>query len=348
MAIAPMADRIWISRVSNLVLRMARHYGACGIRSIAALLLAAALSLAAAAASARPFFCVLVPHFKDEYWLSVGYGLEQEAARKDVALLFFEAGGYNARARQIEQLETCAARGVDAILIGAVTSDHPDLMREIARVAKGIPVFGLVNELHSDALSGRIGVDWRDMGEAVGRHLATLHPEGTAAKTAVFISGPSAAGWTAPLEDGLRRGLAGSAVTILEVFGADTGLRQQLAQVQIALDRYPDVDYLIGSAPAVEAAIGVLAADTGRRRPVLLSTYVSHTIKRGLMNGSVMAAPFDDPELQGEMAINQAVSGTSPGPSDRSAGPEVVLLVGRDETLVDVRVSPDDYFPTIQ
>ncbi len=97
------------------------------------------------------------------------------------------------------------------------------------------------------------------MGYAVGKYLSAVHPAGSPEKTAVFLTGPAEAGWTLPLETGLRNGLAKSSVRILEVLGADTGIRQQLVLAEIALDRHPDVDYLIGSAPAIEAAIGLLA-----------------------------------------------------------------------------------------
>lgn len=293
-------------------------------------------------------FCVLVPHFKDEYWLSVGYGLEKEAERQNVDLLFYEAGGYRALAQQIEQLFACAERGVDAILIGAVASDHPDLTDAITQVAPTVPVFGLVNELHAEVLGGRVGVDWQDMGYAIGRHLTERHPEGSPPKTAVFLSGPREAGWTGPLEAGLRMGLSGSAVAILEVFGADTGLRQQLALVETALQRHPEADYLIGSAPAVEAAMGLLENSADPDPPLLVSTYISQTILRGLMNGSVLAAAFDDPMQQGVLAIRQAAAGIPPVRNAPAIGPEIVLLTRAGRELQQVRISPADYFPALQ
>ncbi len=53
---------------------------------------------AAGGASAQPVaptkgkrVCVVVPHFKDEYWLSVGYGLIEEARLTGTELLIFRA-----------------------------------------------------------------------------------------------------------------------------------------------------------------------------------------------------------------------------------------------------------------
>lgn len=299
-------------------------------------------------ADTRRLFCALVPHFKDDYWLSVGFGLEQEAARQNVELLFFEAGGYRASATQIAQLDTCVAQNVDAILIGAVTSDHPALTDAVARVAQRVPVFGLVNALQSDTLSGHVGVDWRDMGAVVGRHLRKLHPEGSAPKTALFLTGPAEAGWTGPLEAGLRNGLEESSVKILEVFQADTGLRAQLDLVETALLRHPNADYLIGDAPAIEAAFGLFATETYPIRPVLVSTYISHAILRGLQNGHVLAASFDDPVQQGIMAIRLASVAKSTPNRQSVLGPNVKLLTRDDHNFEHIHLSPADYFPALQ
>ncbi|AVL54838.1 TMAO reductase system periplasmic protein TorT [Roseobacter denitrificans] len=329
---------------------MTGHYGATGIGTIATFCLALTLSVTAlppsAAAQAHKVFCALVPHFKDEYWLSVGFGLEQEAQRNNTDILFFEAGGYGDPAVQIDQLETCVTRGVDAILIGAVASDHNGLTEAIERAARDVPVFGLVNAVHSDALAGRVGVDWRDMGYLLGQHLSTLHPAGSPAQTAVLVTGPAGSGWTGPLEAGLREGLARSSVTILDVLGADTGLRHQLALSEQALERHPGANYLIGSAPAIEAALGLLATRPHRDKPVLVATYVNHTVKRGLMNASVLAASFDDPMVQARMAIKMAAS--APARSAQTLGPKVVVLTNSDDNLTEVRMSPADYFPALQ
>ncbi|WP_113911587.1 TMAO reductase system periplasmic protein TorT [Roseovarius dicentrarchi] len=341
-----MAESIWISLLSNLARRIFRQYVAACAGTIAAtgIFLAGFLPLAAGAAT--PLYCVLVPHFKDDYWLSVGYGLEQEAQLQGARLLFFEAGGYEARAAQVAQLNACLSEGADAILIGAVTSDHSELIGAIAQVAPKVPVFGLVNALHSNALSGRTGVDWRDMGRVIGDHLSRLHPAGSAARTAIFITGPDEAGWTGPLEAGLRGALAESSVSIAQVFVADTGIKPQLEQVETALARYPQADYLIGSAPAIEAAIGLLATRPAAPRPKLVATYVSHTVIRALINGSVTAASFDDPVLQARMAIRQIASG--PLTSQRNVVPEVVLLTPEDDIADAVQISPPDYFPAVQ
>lgn len=292
--------------------------------------------------------CVLVPHFKDEYWLSVGYGLEQEASQNDIALLFYEAGGYQSLAEQIAQLKDCAERGVDAILLGAVSSDHPELLSTIHDVSRDIPVFGLVNELASKDLSGRIGVDWEEMGLVLGRYLTETYPAGMTVRKAILISGPAESGWVGPLEQGLHMGLTNSGIEIVEAFRADTGLRQQLSAVEKAFSAFPEVDLVIGSAPAVEAAIGLMRATNRHTKVALASTYISHTIKRAVMNGRVLAVPFDDPRQQGVLAIRQMLRVLEQGRPAGFEGPEILLINGPNKRIGSVVLSPADYFPVIQ
>ena len=70
-----------------------------------------ALGLAVVAAGATlaqtppPRICVIVPLFKDEFWLSVGYGLQQAADAAGAELLVHESGGYHGLVRQIALLD---------------------------------------------------------------------------------------------------------------------------------------------------------------------------------------------------------------------------------------------------
>ncbi|MEM9577795.1 MAG: TMAO reductase system periplasmic protein TorT [Pseudomonadota bacterium] len=333
--------------MSKLVLCIFERYaGALG--SAILLLLLGATTIAPAGAQTAGTLCVLVPHFKDDYWLSVAFGLEEEAARQNVDLILFEAGGYQALDAQIDQIRTCADMNLDGILLGAVSSDHPDLLLAVSDATVATPVYGLVNELHSDALSGRIGVDWRDMGRGLGAHLATRFPTGTPSKTAVLISGPEESGWASPLETGLRAALAGSAVEIVQVYNADTGLREQLDLVQRALSDHRDIDLLIGSAPAIEAAMGIATTRAASEHwPLLFSTYVNHNTKRGLLSGSISAAPFDDPSRQGVLAIRQAIAALEPRESGEAVGPPITLLEHGGAAVADILVSPPGYFPEL-
>ncbi len=346
-----MNERVCVSLLSKLVFFIPARYARPLFSAILAGFLVVSTSASTLAQNARDTdqtLCVLVPHFKDDYWLSVAFGLEQEAERQSVDLELFEAGGYQALKTQIAQIEECAERRMSGILLGAVSSDHPDLLAALSDATRSTLLFGLVNELHSDVLSGRVGVDWRDMGHILGLHLAARFPKGSAPMKAALVSGPVESGWAAPLEAGLRKGLSDSAVEIVQVYGADTGLRQQLDLVQEALLDYPEIDILIGSAPAVEAAMGVFRTRApGANQPLLFSTYVNHSTKRGLLNGNIQAAPFDDPTLQGILAVRLAVAVLDRSHTENHTGPPITLLAQGEDDVKNVMLSPPGYFPEL-
>lgn len=302
------------------------------------------LSLFSAGAATARDLCVLVPHFKDEYWLSVAYGIETRAREKGLTVRFFEAGGYQALLSQIEQIAACEKRDADSILIGAVSSDDRTLLAAVRRAAARRPVIGLVNELHSDALMARVGVDWSEMGRLLGQHLSTLFPAGGPSRHAVLLTGPRQSGWTAPLETGLRRGLQRSSVSIETVLGADTGNAEQLRILEQALAQGPAPDLVIGSAPAIEAAMAL-----GRRSkdtPLLVATYISHSVARGLVNGRVAAAPFDNPMLQGTLAVDAAAAAMDGVATPGLTGPPIVVVTAGTAPAA-LNMSPADYFPAL-
>ena len=286
--------------------------------------------------------CVVVPHFKDEYWLSVGYGLKQEALKTETDLLVYESGGYHALTRQIMQLDNCVKLGVDAILFGSVSEDAPELLGAVERVAQTVPVVALVNELRSPHLSGAVGVDWRDMGKSIGQYLAISHPIGSDPISAVLITGSLDSGWSPILEAGLQEGLEDSSVEIVHTGRSDTGMREQLVLVEAALNIFPDIDLIIGSAPAIEGAMG-LVANSEAVSPSLVSTYISHSVRRGLLSEAVDAVAFDDPVQQGRMGIRVALDAQKGHYSTEILGPEIELAVSGADQVVNIDLSPAEF-----
>lgn len=316
--------------------------------SAAAIGLCAAAPVVQAETGARSgTICIVVPHFKDEYWLSVGFGLREEARAAGVDLMIHESGGYHALDRQVALLETCRTAGAGAVLLGAVSSDDPLLLQAVTRTADAMPVLALVNELRATDLAGAIGVDWRDMGRAVGDFLAQRHPMGSAPVTVGFVTGPEDSGWSPLLEGGLRAGLNGSAVTIAITRHADTGLREQLREVEQVLSHAPAIDYLVGTAPAIEGAMG-LAARTDGAFPQLIATYVSHSVRRGLRNGQVVAVPFDDPVAQGRLGVRLALQAIQGQRVEGMQGPAIRLLSAETAQEDPVTLSPADLQLTIE
>ncbi|MDA5095620.1 TMAO reductase system periplasmic protein TorT [Aliiroseovarius sp. KMU-50] len=335
--------------MSKRVLCMARAYVRGGLAAIS-LLIVGLVSDAIPPAKAQGVthvdgaktgpICVVVPHFKDEYWLSVGFGLVEEAKVTGAEILLYESGGYHALQRQISLLSDCVDRGARAILLGAVSADAPQLLNTVEMTAREVPVVALVNALNSNHLSGAVGVDWGDMGRVIGQFMNRIYPEGQNAVPAALITGPDLSGWSPLLEAGLWTGAGQTAARFDFIGRSDTGLREQLAQVEQAMISVDQLAVLVGSAPAIEGAMGLLANADAEKTPVLISTYVSHSVRRGLQSGAVRAVAFDDPIEQGRLGIRLALAAERGTFTNEIVGPEIQLITAQSDAAWQIELAP--------
>lgn len=296
--------------------------------------------------AAKPWrLCVIYPHLKDAYWLSVNYGMVEEARRLGVTFDLYEAGGYPNLKRQIEQVETCGKRKMDAVILGPVS--YEGLTPSVVRIARQMPVIAAVNDMDDAGVTAKSSVSWREMGAAAGREIARRHPKGSAPVRLAWFPGPKGAGWVQFVDRGFMEALAESSAEIVATRFGDTGLEQQVLLVEDVLDRVPDIDYLVGSGPMAEAAVSVLRARRLGGRIGIVSTYVSHGVYRGIKRGRILAAPTDFAVLQGRLAVEFAVRAIEGKLTIRHAGPRIVTLtpenidsIGTAESLAPASFVP--------
>ncbi len=296
--------------------------------------------------AARPWrFCVLYPHLKDAYWLSVNYGMVEEARRLGVAFDVFEAGGYPNLSRQIEQLKGCASDEFDAVILGTVS--YAGLTAEVERIARLKPVIAAVNDIDDSGITAKASVPWTEMGAAAGRFLAQRHPKGSPPVTVAWFPGPQGAGWVTFVEAGFRKGLSDSSAEIVMTRFGDTGTEEQVLLVEEVLEAMPDVDYLVGSGPMAEAAVPILRARGLEGKVGVVSTYMSHAVYRGLMRKRILGAPTDSPVMQGRLAIEMAVRSLEGSLEVRHAGPKIAIVTpdqGSD-AIIESSLAPASFVP---
>jgi len=268
--------------------------------------------------------CVLYPHLKDAYWLSVNYGMVEEARRLGVSFVLYEAGGYPNLTRQIEQVGACGQRDMDALIVGTVS--YEGLTPAIAELAQHMPVIAAVNDIADTGVTAKASVSWREMGAAAGRVIAERHPPGSPPVRLAWFPGPEGAGWVKFVEQGFRAAVADSSAQIVVTKFGDTGLEQQVLLVEDVLDEFTDIDYVVGSGPMAEAAVSVLRARGLSDLIGIVSTYMSHAVYRGILRGRILAAPTDFPAWQGRLAIEQAVRALEGQLVVVHAGPRIVTV----------------------
>lgn len=301
--------------------------------------------LPASPAKASWTLCVSYPHLKDAYWLSVNYGMVEEASRLGVGLKLVEAGGYPNLQRQIDQVNQCVNEGADALILGTV-SFH-GMTPTVLSVAKSMPVLATVNDISDHGISAKAGVSWYEMSAVVGRWLAKRHPSGSKPVNVAWFPGPSGAGWVGFHDRGFRESISNSAINILETYWGDTGKEIQRTLVQQALDNHSKIDYIVGNALMAEAAISVLRKRELSNQVSIISTYFTHGVSRGIKRGKILLAPTDAPVVQGRLSINQAVRILEGRPFTRHAGPEIRLLNSDNisDQLLGESLAPPTFLP---
>ena len=289
--------------------------------------------------------CVLYPHLKDAYWLSVNYGMVTESRRLGVSFDLYEAGGYPNLTRQIDQLRTCGSDDFDAVILGAVS--YEGLTPTVIEVAAKKPVIAAVNDIDDTGITAKASVPWYEMGAAAGRVIATAHPKGSPPVRVAWFPGPEGAGWVTFVEAGFMAAMADSSAQIVATRHGDTGLEEQVLLVEDVLDQVPDLDYLIGSGPMAEAAVPILRARGLTGQVQVVSTYLSHAVYRGILRDRILAAPTDFAVRQGELSIEMTVRAlegqlTTPhaGPVIQTVTPDTIAAIGTTGSLAPASFTP--------
>lgn len=276
--------------------------------------------------------CVLFPHLKDSFWVAVAYGVVSEAERQNVSMTLYEAGGYSNLPRQLSQFDDCVAAKADAIVVGAIS--EAGLAQKIAEARKkGIPVIGTVNPIQNAETTGKMFVDFPTMSGQTGRYLTRKAADG--AKVVAF-PGPAGSGWAEAYAQGFKDSLKDSKVEVLDTRFGDTGVNAQLQLVQDALQAYPDLTVLWGTAPTAEAAIGAVA-EVGREKDVMiLSTYENQAMLDALNAGKIIGFATQYPVLQGRVGIDMAVRALQKQPVMAFAQPVPAVITQDTMKAIDM------------
>ncbi|SMO94468.1 TMAO reductase system periplasmic protein TorT [Paracoccus laeviglucosivorans] len=290
--------------------------------------------------------CVLYPHLKDAYWLSVNYGMVEEARRLGVGFDLFEAGGYPNLERQIAQLRECADQRYDAVVIGTVS--YAGLTPVLTEIARAKPVIAVVNDIDPSPLTAKASVPWTEMGRAAGRELARLHPKGTPTVDIAWFPGPHGAGWVTFVDAGFRQALEESSARIVRVMYGDTGREAQAQLVEQLLSDGQHLDYLVGSGPMAEVAISILRNQAATEKTGIISTYMSHGVYRGIRRGRIVSAPADAPVIQGKLGIEMSIRTLEGKLSIIHAGPAINIITSDNADRFDrsANLAPASFLPT--
>jgi protein TorT len=291
--------------------------------------------------------CVSFPHMKDAYWMAVDYGVVAESERLGVKMNLVEAGGYTNLNKQISQIEDCVAAGAQGVVIGAISYDGlNNLVAEIK--GKGIPVIDVINGMSSPDLAAKSLVSFGEMGFKAGEYIAKMHPAGSGKVKVAWFPGPPGAGWVEAGNTGFLEAVKGSDIEVVDTKYGDTGKEIQAKLVEDTLEAYPDIQYIVGTSPTAEAAIGILR-DRGLEDKIkVLAYYFTPGVYQGIKDGRMLAAPTDSAVIQGRVAIDQMVRILEGQPYEKHVGPALYVIDDNNINSFDrdSSLAPDDFKPT--
>ena len=250
--------------------------------------------------------CVLYPHTSDPYYLAMTYGALNEAKAKGASLNVNAAGGYTELPKQISQMEDCAAQGADGIFLVAISATG--LNRTIETVTgKGIPVAIAGGDVDSPKISAKALGQYVDAGKMVGDYMNKLHAKGSAKVKVLWFGGPEGPRWSRDALDGFTKSVEGNdAIEVTKVIWGEPEKAAQIPLIEDALQTYPDVNYIAGVAPAIEAAEQVLK-EKNRTDVKLLSFYITPEVEKAVREGRVLGVVSDFTAAQARVGIDQLI-----------------------------------------
>ncbi len=287
--------------------------------------------------------CVLFPHLQDSYWVSVNYGIVEEAKRLGVKVTVFQAGGYTALPKQISQYDDCVASGADAILISAIS--EAGVAAKIGEgMGKGIVNVAVANPILETPITARVTPDFYQKGFQTGEYVKKYL--GDKQGSAVAFPGPQGSGWAETYMSGFRDSTKTGNVTLqAEMFG-EASVPAQLQLVEDALQTYPDINVIWGGAPTAEAAIGAVA-DAGLDGITIMSSYENQTMLKAVKDGQVLGFATEYPVIMGRIGVDLAVRALENKPLEKVLLVAPGIVTGENVEKIDTTqiFAPDGYRP---
>ncbi|MCL2657135.1 MAG: TMAO reductase system periplasmic protein TorT [Betaproteobacteria bacterium] len=255
----------------------------------------------------RPWqICVSFPHMKDPFFLAANYGVIEEAKRLGVKVQVLDAGGYTELSQQISQVQNCVVGGANAVVLTAISRESMgNLLNALKQ--KNVKVVDAINGVASDDVAARVLTSPYDEALHIGQYMAREHPAGSKPVKVGWFPGPAGAGFVTAFTSGLMDGIKGSAVQVVATMHGDVGKEVQARLVENMLQSQKDLDYIVGTAVTVEAAIPLIHAHHLAGKVRLVSLYATPGVLRGVKSGEIEAMHVSPVVSTARMTVDTAV-----------------------------------------
>lgn len=287
-----------------------------------------------------------MPDLSESFWISVAYGIDQEAQKEGATVVKANAGGDANADQQISQLQDLIQRKVSVIIVGATNGDAIKAVVDQA-VAAGIPVVGISAIPNTDKIISAIGADHYGMGKLQAECLGkSLNGQGSVA----MMAGPAGQSWADERVKGFQETIAKefSNIKILTEDRNAVDRATGLSTMQAWIARYPELsgvytaydDIGAGAVDAIKAA-----AKSGQIK--VSSSNLSQIGEQMLKSDDLVCETTQQVVLQGTEAVKAAVKAANGQQPEKQVTTSVIEVT--KDTLANLDFStiraPDGYTP---
>lgn len=312
---------------------------------------AAGATSAPAAPAAQPGKKVTIgfsmPELQGSFWISMYYGVQDEAKKQGVDLVALNAGGFDRLDKQIQQMQDLIQRKVDVIIVGATTADGVVPVVDEAK-GKGIPIVAAGSIPSNKNLDSVILADHTGMGKLQGEFMGKqLNGQGKV----LVMAGPAGTNWAIDRSNGFKEAIkAFPGIQIAAEQWTPTGRATGLKLMEDWLQTFPDVAGVYTPVDDMGAgAVDALKAANKAGKVIVTSSNLSPIGEQYLREGLLQAEAVQEIVLQGRMAVRQAVKAANKQPVDAKVLTPVLLITKANvdsQDYSDIQ-APKDFKPSL-
>ncbi|MDV7341116.1 substrate-binding domain-containing protein [Terasakiella sp. A23] len=250
---------------------------------------------------------LVVPQL-DDTWQTFAYAVHKASEDFKLKLQVYSAQSYLNIGQQIKLL-TRDAINHDGVLLAA--NDSYKLARAINEAAKKVPVVGYANEVYAEGISAKAMVYYHDASFGLGKwvidHIQQTKPTGKV--RIAIVMGPEGAAWSNDMISGFRDAIENDdrikdRVEIVTQLHGHTKPKMQERLVRVALKHNDNIDYMLGTAPAVERAVFIKDEYKDKHPNLkLIAPYINGDLYKGLKRGDILVAVNDQMIDMGKIAV---------------------------------------------
>jgi len=234
----------------------------------------------------------------------------------------------------------------------------------LVELSAQVPIVAYANEVYSTGVDAKAVAFFVDLGARLGdflvEHIRGLNLERPA--VIAFVMGPKGAAWSDDMESGVLQALyrdqdMRDRIRVVSQKHGHTKSKMQEKLVRLVLEQNEGIDFLIGTAPAIERAAAIRSEYQSRHPHLqLAAAYFNASLYPAVAKGDVLAAGWDDIPETGRLAVSMLlnlVRGEPVGINGEGlpyrVAPTMQILTPQNITLFPMEslFGPDHYDPKV-